>query len=40
MSFIPAGVALLAMVVVYFYPLTTKKINNINNELKRIRQTN
>ena len=40
MSFIPAGVALLAMVVVYFYPLTTKKINNINNELKQIRQTN
>lgn len=37
MSFIPAGVALFAIVVVYFYPLTTKKIKEINDELKIVR---
>jgi GPH family glycoside/pentoside/hexuronide:cation symporter len=37
MSFIPAAVAALAIVVVWFYPLTTERINSINNELKKIR---
>jgi GPH family glycoside/pentoside/hexuronide:cation symporter len=37
MSFIPAAVALLAVTVVWFYPLTTERINNINTELKKIR---
>ena len=37
MSFIPAAVAALAIVVVWFYPLTTKRIHEINNELKNIR---
>ena len=37
MSFIPAAVAALAIVVVYFYPLTTERINEINAELKMVR---
>ena len=37
MSFIPACVALLSMCVVWFYPLTTTRINEINAELKKIR---
>ncbi len=37
MSFIPAAVALLSITVVWFYPLTTSRINEINNELKKIR---
>jgi GPH family glycoside/pentoside/hexuronide:cation symporter len=37
MSFIPAAVAALAIVVVWFYPLTTKRINEISGELKKIR---
>ena len=37
MSFIPACVALLSMCVVWFYPLTTERINEINAELKKIR---
>ena len=37
MSFIPAMVAALAIVVVWFYPLTTERINEINSELKQIR---
>ena len=37
MSFIPAMVAALAVVVVWFYPLTTKRINDINAELKKVR---
>ena len=37
MSFIPARVALLSMCVVWFYPLTTERINEINAELKKIR---
>ena len=36
MSFIPACVALLSMCVVWFYPLTTERINAINAELKKI----
>jgi GPH family glycoside/pentoside/hexuronide:cation symporter len=38
MSFIPACVALLSMCVVWFYPLTTERINEINAELKKIRE--
>ena len=34
MSFIPAAVALLAIVVCYFYPLTTERVNEINRQLK------
>jgi GPH family glycoside/pentoside/hexuronide:cation symporter len=37
MSFIPAVVAALAIVVVWFYPLTTERINDINTELKKVR---
>ena len=37
MSFIPACVALLSVCVVWFYPLTTDRINSINAELKKIR---
>ncbi|MCH5318487.1 MAG: MFS transporter [Paramuribaculum sp.] len=37
MTWIPAGVALLAIVVVWFYPLTTRKMNGIVEELKRLR---
>ena len=37
MSFIPAAVAALAIVVVWFYPLTRKRVHEISNELKKIR---
>lgn len=37
MSFIPAAVAALSVLVVWFYPLTTERINEINVELKKIR---
>ena len=37
MSFIPAMVAALAVVVVWFYPLTTERIADINGKLKKIR---
>ena len=37
MSFIPACVALLSMCIVWFYPLTTQRIKEINDELKEIR---
>ena len=37
MSFIPAAVAALAIIVVWFYPLTTERINEINTELKKTR---
>ncbi|MBR3078949.1 MAG: MFS transporter [Prevotella sp.] len=37
MSFVPACVALLSMCIVWFYPLTTERINAINSELKKIR---
>ncbi len=40
MSFIPACVALLSMCVVWFYPLTTQRINEINAQLKEIRSLN
>lgn len=34
MSFIPALVALLSVLVIWFYPLTTQRIEDINSELK------
>ena len=37
MSFIPALVALVSMCIVWFYPLTTERINRINVELKKLR---
>ena len=37
MSFIPAVVAFVSMCIVWFYPLTTERINRINAELKKIR---
>jgi GPH family glycoside/pentoside/hexuronide:cation symporter len=37
MSFIPAFVALVSMCVVWFYPLTTDRIKEINAELKKVR---
>jgi GPH family glycoside/pentoside/hexuronide:cation symporter len=38
MSFIPAMVAALAIVVVWFYPLTKSRIEEINTELRKVRQ--
>ena len=37
MSFVPACVALLSMCIVWFYPLTTERIAEINGKLKEIR---
>ncbi len=37
MSFIPAAVAALSVLIVWFYPLTTERINDINVELRKIR---
>ncbi|MBR0049946.1 MAG: MFS transporter [Prevotella sp.] len=37
MSFIPAGVAALAVIVVSIYPLTTERVNEINEKLKKVR---
>lgn len=37
MSFIPAAVAVIAVVVVYFYPLTTERVNDIVAQLKALR---
>ena len=34
MTFIPAGVAALAICVVWFYPLTTEKVNEIAESLR------
>ena len=39
MSFIPAGVSLLSIIVVYFYPLTTSRMKAINDNLTIIRKT-
>ncbi len=38
MTFIPAGVALLAIVVVWFYPLTTRRVEEIVARLKELRK--
>ena len=37
MSWIPAAVAVVAMIVVYFYPLTKKRVEEINKGLKKVR---
>jgi GPH family glycoside/pentoside/hexuronide:cation symporter len=37
MSFIPAFVALVSMCIVWFYPLTTERITQINTQLKELR---
>ncbi len=37
MSWIPAVVAVLSVVVVYFYPLTKERMNGISEELKAVR---
>ena len=37
MSFVPALVAFVSMCIVWFYPLTTERINQINVELKKLR---
>jgi len=37
MSFIPALVALVSMCIVWFYPLTTERITQINTQLKELR---
>ena len=37
MSFIPAMVAALAIIVVWFYPLTTERVESISAELKKVR---
>ena len=37
MSFIPALVSVLALTVTYFYPLTTKRVAEINEQLKLVR---
>lgn len=37
MSFVPACVALLSICVVWFYPLTTERVSEINAKLKTIR---
>ena len=37
MSLIPAAVAGLSVLVLWFYPLTTERIGEINNELRKIR---
>lgn len=39
MSWIPATVAVLAIGVVYFYPLTKEKVTHINEQLKSVRET-
>ena len=37
MSFVPCGVSLLAIAVVYFYPLTTGRMQCISESLRRER---
>ena len=39
MSWIPAAVAVLAIVVVYFYPLTKERVTEVNEKLKSVRKT-
>ena len=38
MSFIPAAVALLAIIIARFYPLTVQRVNEIEEQLKLQRQ--
>lgn len=37
-SWIPAGIAALSAIFIFFYPLTTKRMKEINNDLKRYRE--
>lgn len=37
MSFLPAGVAIISVIAMLFYPLTTERINTISEELKKRR---
>ena len=37
MSFIPAAVALMAILIVWFYPLTTERVHEISAKLKHVR---
>ena len=39
MSWIPAGIAFLMIIIIGLYPLTKSKMININNALKKIRKT-
>ena len=39
MSFIPAAVAMMAIAVCHFYPLTTQRVSAINAELRSTRAT-
>ena len=38
MTFIPAGVALLSMVIVWLYPLNTRRVNDIVAQLSVARR--
>ena len=38
MSFIPAAVALIAILTCHFYPLTAERMTDINRQLKETRQ--
>ncbi len=40
MTFIPAGIALLSLLIVWLYPLATKEMNEISAKLKIQRQQN
>ena len=37
-SWIPAGVAALSAIFIFIYPLTTKRMKEINKELKKVRE--
>jgi GPH family glycoside/pentoside/hexuronide:cation symporter len=37
-SWIPAGVAALSAIFIFIYPLTTKRMKEINNQLKSVRE--
>jgi GPH family glycoside/pentoside/hexuronide:cation symporter len=36
-SYVPAGIAALSAIFIFFYPLTTKRMKEINSLLKEIR---
>ena len=37
-SWIPAGIAAISALFIFIYPLTTKRMKEINNELKKVRE--
>ena len=37
-SYVPAGIAALSAFFIFLYPLTTKRMKEINNELKSVRE--